>query len=215
MYGYGFTNTTGAPVPCTISLVQQSGAVCASGGVDVSRNNFGPGGTIEVDTNGNLQTTQPAPASTWDNKPVVWACNQGHCLNETPIANCNKDAVGNQDFITDVLVNCGVAGTGVAHILGCSHLGKSAQRDVVVRSPGDAPAAPAAAAASATWSFDAVVSETTRTGANFVCRATVTVNQGTTRRAGRAGDGGGCEREPAVWGRWHHGHGGHHLAAAE
>jgi hypothetical protein len=174
VFGYGFTNTTGNPVSCTISLVQQSGAVCASGGTDVSRNNFGPGGTIQVDTNGALQTTQPAPASTWDNKPVAWACNQGHCLNGTPIANCNKDAVGNQDFLSSVIVDCGVAGKGTARILGAPTLGNPPGTALLFDPPPDAPPAPLPP----TWTFEALVSLTTSTGSSLVCRAPVTVNQG-------------------------------------
>jgi hypothetical protein len=174
VYGFGFTNTTGGPVTCTVSLVQQSGNVCASGTLDVSRNNFGNGGTIQVDTNGDLQTTQPAPASTWDNKPVVWACNQGHCLNGTPIANCNKDSSGNQDLLAEVIVDCGASGLAATQILGAPTLSNPPSSSLLFDPPSDAPAA----AMPLNWTFEAVVSITTATGSSLLCRAPVTVPQG-------------------------------------
>jgi hypothetical protein len=180
VYGYGFTNTTGVPVPCTVKLIQQSGTVCASGGVDVSRNDFGAGGTIEVDKDGQLQTTQPAPASTWGNKPVVWACNQGHCLDGTHIDACNRGPSDNQDLLSEVIVDCGVAGTGAARILGAPTLGNPPSSSLQFDAPPGAPrlSASSTLSASPSWSFEALVSLTTSTGASLICRTPVTVAQG-------------------------------------
>ena len=167
IYGYGFPNTTGAPVICTTSLIQQSGTVCATGGIDAT------GGIIEVDAAGQLQSTRP---SFWDNKPVVWACAAGTCLNGVPEATCNQDSSGNPDPLSSVEVSCVSAGTGFAHVMGAPTLGNPPASSLLLDPPADVPVG---FVDPPTWSFDVVVSRTTATGATSLCRAPMTVPAGT------------------------------------
>ena len=178
VYGYGFVNTTGSDVTCKISLLQQSGNVCkarsgnhqeAADTVDVT------GGTIEVDTNGQLQTSN---GGHWDKKPVAWACNKGKCLNGVPIVDCNVDDNGNPDLLSAVLVDCGSAGTGIGHILNAPVLANPPSGSLGFDPPASGGAAPKALTAqSSTWSFVATVTAGTGTGATFLCSAPVTVDR--------------------------------------
>jgi len=107
VYGTGFvgsiTNPPGSP--CTMQIIQQNGAVCASATTDVM------GGTITFDSSGQLVTSKNG---FYNGKPVAWACFNGSCIAGKPIAACN--APGNP--ITSVTVTCGVE-VGIDHILGC------------------------------------------------------------------------------------------------
>jgi hypothetical protein len=173
VHGYGFPNGTGGNAPCTISLVQQSGNVCASGTVAVNTSNPSgtvPGGDIFVDTSGMLQTTAPSTYPQGQtNVPVVWACKEGTCLNNTPIQNCNMDANHNPDEISTVIVDCGSAGKGQTRILNAPALGNPPSSSLLFDPP-NPPSGP-------TWTFEAVVSITAQTGALLLCRAPVTVSQ--------------------------------------
>ncbi|MGH7271115.1 MAG: Ig-like domain-containing protein, partial [Polyangiaceae bacterium] len=90
----------------------------------------------------------------------------------TPISQCNQDSNGNRDMISEVVVDCGVAGKGVAHILGAPVLGNPPSTSLMFDPPPDAPKA---FVPPPTWTFEAVVSMTTPTSASLICRAPVTV----------------------------------------
>lgn len=170
VHGVGFNNQSGVPVPCTVSLYQQSGGnPCASGPLSVNTTNPGggvPGGIIQVDANGQLQTSDNA---TFNNVPVVWACKEGTCLGNVPIKNCNQDSQGNPDEISTVVVDCGPAGKGETKILNAPTLGDPPSSSLVFDPPNPQ--------TGATWTFEAVVSITAPTGALLLCRAPVTVDQ--------------------------------------
>jgi hypothetical protein len=90
-YGSGLPlNQTG----CTVSVELQNGQVCATGTVDAF------GGTIGTDASGQLVTSK---GTSYNNKPVVWACLNGTCLGNTPIANCLLPG----NTISTVRVQCG------------------------------------------------------------------------------------------------------------
>ncbi len=162
VYGYSFPNTTGGPVPCTVSLIQASGTTCASSNVDVT------GGAIEVDANGQLQT---AAGATWDNKPVAWACLAGTCLGGVPMTACSQTPAGAPDPLSTVQVSCSPAGVGFGRIRGAPTLGNPPSTALSL----DPPDEPPGFVPPASWDFEVVVSKTTATDASLLCRVPVTV----------------------------------------
>lgn len=111
VYGQNFA----ANQSCTVSLLQTTGDICASGSVDAI------GGTIETDSMGVLGTTS---GGMWSGKSVIWACLNGNCLGGTPIAECNDDENGDgiADRVSTVVVDCGGGPPGNATIPGCPNL---------------------------------------------------------------------------------------------
>lgn len=117
--GVAFLNTTGAPVTCSVELVQQSGTVCAAGSVDAH------GGTAQINAEGTLVTTL---SGQYQNKPVFWGCYNGTCINNTPIAKCNYelDGAGNPtttlDPVSAVRVICPGSAIGVGSVMGAPEM---------------------------------------------------------------------------------------------
>ncbi len=111
IYGQNFLPNQGS---CTISVLQTNGSVCASGTVDAM------GGTVRTDGNGVLETSL---VNMWSGKKVAWACFNGNCVNNTPIANCNDDADGDGDLdrLSTVTVSCG-GQLASATVTGCPPL---------------------------------------------------------------------------------------------
>jgi photosystem II stability/assembly factor-like uncharacterized protein len=99
---------------CTLQVLQSNGDVCASGTVDVK------GGTIDTDGGGVLETNL---AGMWNGKKVVWACFNGKCVGNTPIANCYDDADGDgdPDPLSSIVVACG-GQIATATVVGCPPL---------------------------------------------------------------------------------------------
>jgi photosystem II stability/assembly factor-like uncharacterized protein len=110
---YG-NNFIGAHSPCTMSVLQSNGSVCATGTVDVK------GGTIQTDAAGVLQTSL---GGMWSGQKVAWACFNGTCVGGVPIGQCYDDADGDgdPDPLSSIHVNCdGQIATGT--VLGCPPL---------------------------------------------------------------------------------------------
>jgi hypothetical protein len=164
-FGYGFSNASGTTATCTASLLQQSGTVCASGGVDAV------GGIIQVDPNGQLQTTR---FGVWKDRPVLVLCRNGACIGGASQSQCATDGAGNPDPLSTVQVDCSPAGVGFAQVQGAPTLADPPSSVLVLDPPGDAPTP------SGTWNFDIIASRTTATSAGVICRAPVSVAAGTT-----------------------------------
>jgi hypothetical protein len=183
VYGSGFAPTVGNPAgsPCTMQLIQQNGAVCASSTVDAM------GGNITFDNSGTLVTSKN---TFWNGKPVAWGCFNGNCIGGKTIAQCNPP--GNP--ITSVVVSCG-GEVGIDHILGCpaqanppsSILGLSGMPGAGAgggaAGVGGAAAPGAAAAAAplaAPTAFDLIPSVQARNGVQVLCTASVQLGAGET-----------------------------------
>jgi photosystem II stability/assembly factor-like uncharacterized protein len=104
VYGQNFAPNQGS---CTIQVLQANGNVCAQSTVDVM------GGTIQTDPNGVLVTSN---GGFYSGKPVAWACFNGSCLNNTPIASCQAGSP-----ISTVIVACG-GEIAISKIQGCPPL---------------------------------------------------------------------------------------------
>ncbi|MFK8017081.1 MAG: hypothetical protein AB8G17_16785 [Gammaproteobacteria bacterium] len=85
---------------CVVRLLQQTGEVCAVSSTDAL------GGAIHTGPDGRLTARGGAA---FDDKSAVWACFDGRCLGNTPIAECEDDANGDgqPDPLSTVVVDCG------------------------------------------------------------------------------------------------------------
>src|SRR3989441_2035016 len=106
VYGDGYPKNAS----CTMQILQSDGTVCAQGMIDAR------GGTIGTNPQGKLVSSRP----NYMGQDVVWACFDGTCVTNVPIANCNDDANGDMipDPLTTVLVECGGV-LGIDKVLGC------------------------------------------------------------------------------------------------
>jgi len=97
VFGQNFLPNQGS---CTMQILQTNGSVCASSTIDQM------GGTIRTDSGGVLETSL---ASMWNGRRVAWACFNGNCIDNTPIAECNDDADGDGDIdpLSTIVVSCG------------------------------------------------------------------------------------------------------------
>ncbi len=179
VYGNGFVPpATG----CTMSIIQRDGTVCASSGTDAM------GGAISFDGSGQLVTSK---ATFYGGKPVAFACFNGNCIKNKPIAQCNPPS----NPITSVTVVCG-GQFGIDSVLGCPAqanppsnvlglsgvpfpglLAAAATRAGAGRAPGQRQAANAAPLAAAA-SFDLIPSVQARDGARVLCSAPVSLAPG-------------------------------------
>ncbi|WP_433982895.1 hypothetical protein RBB78_13145 [Tunturiibacter empetritectus] len=176
VFGSGFVGTLANPVgsTCTMQIIQQNGAVCASSTTDDM------GGTISFDGSGSIVTSK---GGFYNGRDVAWACFNGSCIGGKTIAQCNPP--GNP--ITSVTVSCG-GQVGIDHILGCpaqanppsSVLGLSGM-------PAGGPAPPGPGPAPATQgseplpaaNFDVIPAVQGRNGVQALCTANVALQPGT------------------------------------
>jgi photosystem II stability/assembly factor-like uncharacterized protein len=177
VYGNGYVATLTNPVgsACTMQIIQQNGAVCATSTTDAM------GGTISFDASGEIVTSKN---SFYNGKPVAWACFNGSCIAGKTIAQCNPP--GNP--ITSVTINCG-GEVGIDHILGCpaqanppsSILGLSgmpAPGPAPGPGPGPAPPTPGSEPLPAA-NFDVIPAVQGRNGVQVLCTANVALQPGT------------------------------------
>jgi hypothetical protein len=135
--GTGFVNTGTTAVTCNVQLIQQSGTICAQGNTDAL------GGTAQItapdpstqDPGGKLVTT--------NGSNMFWACNRGHCINNTDISHCNfvLDGMGmptsTPDPVTEVRVQCPGSPDGVGHVLGAPSMNAPPENALSITVPGD------------------------------------------------------------------------------
>jgi hypothetical protein len=181
VFGNGFVGTLANPVgsACTMQIIQQNGAVCATSSTDAM------GGTISFDASGSIVTSK---GGFYNGRTVAWACFNGSCIGGKTIAQCNPP--GNP--ITSVTVTCG-AQVGIDHILGCpaqanppsSILGLSGMPGGGGAPMMAMPAGPAHPTAPATGSeplpaasFDVIPTVQGRNGAQVLCTANVALQAG-------------------------------------
>jgi photosystem II stability/assembly factor-like uncharacterized protein len=176
VFGSGFVGTLANPVgsACTMQIIQQNGAVCATSTTDAM------GGTISFDGSGSIVTSK---GGFYNGRDVAWACFNGSCIGGKTIAQCNPP--GNP--ITSVAVTCG-GEVGIDHILGCpaqanppsSVLGLSGMPagGPAPSGPGPAPATPESEPLPAA-NFDVIPAVQGRNGVQALCTANVALQPGT------------------------------------
>ena len=106
VYGDGYPKNS----TCEMQILQSDGTICAQGMIDARL------GTMGTDGQGKLVSNSP----NWSGQDVLWACFDGTCVNNVPIADCNDDETGDgiPDLLSTVLVKCGGV-LGIDKVLGC------------------------------------------------------------------------------------------------
>jgi photosystem II stability/assembly factor-like uncharacterized protein len=176
VFGNGFVGTLANPVgsACTMQIIQQNGAVCATSTTDAM------GGTISFDSSGSIVTSK---GGFYDGKDVAWGCFNGSCIGGKTIAQCNPP--GNP--ITSVTITCG-GQVGIDHILGCpaqanppsSILGLSGMPTGGPAPPGPGPAPPTPGSEPVpAANFDVIPAVQGRNGVQSLCTANVALQAGT------------------------------------
>ena len=177
VFGNGYIATLANPVgsACTMQIIQQNGAVCATSNTDAM------GGTISFDNSGSIVTSK---GGFYNGKTVAWACFNGSCIGGKTIAQCNPS----NNPITSVTITCG-GQVGIDHILGCpaqanppsSILGLSGTpAGGPGPGPGPAPApAPPGSEPLPAANFEVIPAVQGRTGVQTLCTAVVDVPAGT------------------------------------
>jgi hypothetical protein len=185
VYGSGFVGSLAFPVgsACTMQLIQQNGAVCATSTTDAR------GGTISFDGSGALVTSK---STFYNGKPVAFGCFDSNCIGGKTIAQCNPP--GNP--LTSVTVTCGTQ-VGIDHILGCpaqanppsSVLGLGASPGggggaggaaVPLAPPPTNPPPPPPGPNVPAASFDVIPTLQSRNGVQVLCTANVVTQSGDT-----------------------------------
>jgi hypothetical protein len=173
VYGNGFVGSLSNPAgsPCTMQIIQQDGSICATATTDAM------GGQITFDNSGQLVTNK---GTSYNGRPVAWACFNGSCIAGKTIPACNPPA----NPITSVTVTCG-SQVGIDHILGCPAQANPPSSILGFGDPpesGGAPAGPISLSGNLqSGSFDLVPSVQAKDGSTrALCSAPVPIQKGDT-----------------------------------
>ncbi len=170
VYGDGYPKNQS----CTVWILQSNGTVCAQGMIDAR------GGTIGTDSNGKLTSSGP----NYQGQDVVWACFNGLCVNNVPIADCNDDETGDgiPDLLSTVLVECGGV-LGIDKVLGCPQLNNPPGSILGLDQILGGPSAAAATAAVLDKRFSVLPSVQARDGSTRVlCEVPVSYSSGESKQ---------------------------------